>query len=135
MAAALTVKLQDGSGNAITSTGDALDVNIKSGGGSGGTAIADEGAFTEGTTSITPVGGVYKSSQTALTTGQAGAVALSALREWLGLTKIWDGTNTAAVKASSTAAVATDPAVVVAIFDDQHLVIGDRPGLDLRVNL
>ena len=35
-----------------------LKVNIKAGGGSGGTALADEAAFTEGTTSFTPVGGV-----------------------------------------------------------------------------
>jgi hypothetical protein len=35
-----------------------LKVNIKAGAGSGGTAQADESAFIEGTTNITPVGGV-----------------------------------------------------------------------------
>jgi len=92
-----------------------LLVNIKAGAGSGGTAIADEAAFTEGTTSFTPIGGVFKTSQTALTTGQAGAVALSAAREMNTLGKVWDGTNTAAVKAASTAPVAGDAALVVAI--------------------
>jgi hypothetical protein len=105
----------DGAGNLITSTGNAIDVNIKTGGGSGGTALADAAAFTEGTTSITPIGGVFKTSQTPLTTGQAGAVALTAAREMLTEGKIWDGINVAAVKPASTAPVATDPAVVVAI--------------------
>lgn len=35
-----------------------LPVNVVAGGGTGGTAIADESAFTEGTTNFTPVGGV-----------------------------------------------------------------------------
>lgn len=106
------------SGNASPLQVDAagnLLVNIKAGAGSGGTAIADEATFTEGTTSLTPIGGVFKTSQTALTNGQAGAVALTAAREMMGLHKTWDGTNTAAVKAASTAPVATDPALVVAI--------------------
>lgn len=63
----------------LDSAGNLL-VNIKAGAGSGGTALADEAAFTEGTTSITPVGGVFKTSHTPLTTGQAGALALSAAR-------------------------------------------------------
>lgn len=106
------------SGNAsplqLDNAGNLL-VNIRAGGGSGGTALADEAAFTEGTTSITPIGGVYKTSQTALTTGQAGAVALTSAREMLTEGKVWDGTNTAAVKAASTAPLATDPSLVVAI--------------------
>jgi hypothetical protein len=58
------VRLQDGLGNAITSTTSALDVNIKSGAGSGGTALADGATFTEGTTSLTPVGGVRDDTTT-----------------------------------------------------------------------
>jgi hypothetical protein len=56
-------------------------VNIAAGGGTGGTAIADESTFTEGTTNFTPVGGVYKSSQTPLTTGEAGAAGMTVNRE------------------------------------------------------
>lgn len=92
-----------------------LLVNVKAGGGTGGTSAVDEAAFTEGTSSYTPIGGTFKTSQTALTSGQGGAVALSAAREMNCLGKIWDGTNTAAVKAASTAPLTTDPALVVAI--------------------
>ncbi len=68
-----TLPLQlDSSGN--------LNVNIKAGAGSGGTAITDEGTFTEGTTSFTPIGGYYKTSPTALTTGEGGAVSLTSAR-------------------------------------------------------
>lgn len=106
------------SGNAsplqLDASGNLL-VNIKAGAGSGGTALADEATFTEGTTSFTPVGGVFKTSQTALTTGQGGAVALTAAREMLTESKIWDGTNVAAVKAASTAPVTTDTSLVVSI--------------------
>lgn len=54
-----------------------LLVNIKAGAGSGGTALADEAAFTQGTTSLTPIGGIYVTSVTNLTAGQAGAVRLT----------------------------------------------------------
>lgn len=109
------VEMLDGSGNALSSTTGSLNVNITGGGGTGGTAAADEATFTEGTTNYTPIGGVFKTSQTALTSGQGGAVALSASREMYGIHKVWDGTNTAAVKAASTAPVVGDPALVVAI--------------------
>lgn len=73
----------DGAGNLLTSTSAALDVNIKSGGGSGGTSSTFGSAF--------PTAGT----------------ALGAS----------DGTNMIGlrVKAASTAPVATDPALVVAI--------------------
>ncbi len=49
----------DGAGDSITDdANNAIRVNIVAGAGSGGTAIADEAAFTEGSTSFTPVGGV-----------------------------------------------------------------------------
>lgn len=51
------------------------------GGGTGGTAIADRAAFTYGTTQFTPIGGVFNSAITALTSGQAGAVALTTARK------------------------------------------------------
>jgi hypothetical protein len=68
----------DGSGNVIGATANALDVNIKSGAGSGGTALADEAAFTQGTTQITPIGGLFKAAYTALTTGMAGVLRITA---------------------------------------------------------
>ena len=55
-------QIVDGSGNVIGATSNALDVNIKSGAGSGGTALSDEAAFTQGTTQITPIGGLFKSA-------------------------------------------------------------------------
>jgi hypothetical protein len=58
-----------------------LIVNCGSGcGGSGGTSIADEATFTQGTTSITPIGGIYTTSITSLTSGQAGVALLTAKR-------------------------------------------------------
>lgn len=75
-----------------------LLVNIKAGAGSGGTALADEAAFTEGTTSITPIGGVFQTSHTSLTTGQAGVLALSAGRH--ALTDNFDGTGNALTSTS-----------------------------------
>ncbi len=50
-----------------------LKVNVKAGGGTGGTAIADESAFTEGTTNFTPVGGVLNDTITSDPTEDQGA--------------------------------------------------------------
>jgi hypothetical protein len=47
------------------------------GGGSGGTSATDESAFTQGTTTLTPIGGLFKTSYTALTSGQAGVAQLT----------------------------------------------------------
>jgi hypothetical protein len=49
----------------------------------GGTAAADEATFTQGTTNYTPMGGFYNTSITNLTSGQGGAVALTAGRAML----------------------------------------------------
>jgi len=59
-----------------------LKVNCVSGcgGGTGGTAIADEGTFTQGTTQFTPMGGYYNSSITNLSSGQGGAVQMTNTR-------------------------------------------------------
>lgn len=73
-------QIVDGSNNVVGSTGNAIDVNIKSGGGSGGTALADNATFTYSTTSETPVGCVYNSSITNITSGKSGAVACDATR-------------------------------------------------------
>ncbi len=50
-----------------------LLVNIKAGAGAGGTALADEATFTQGTTSYTPAGCIFNSSITNLSSGQGGA--------------------------------------------------------------
>lgn len=54
-----------------------LKVNIKAGAGSGGTALADNAAFTRGTTSVTPIAGVVETSAPTLTNGNAGALSLT----------------------------------------------------------
>lgn len=64
-----------------TDTGGNLRVTCANcSGGSGGTAQADAGSFTQGTSSFTPVGGEYNTSPTSLTSGQAGAVLMTATR-------------------------------------------------------
>lgn len=82
------VKIQDG-GNSITVDNSALtelaaainsdkvDVNIVSGGGTGGTAVADDADFTAGTTLATPVQGVYESTPTSVTDGDLGTVGIT----------------------------------------------------------
>lgn len=44
---------------------------------SGGSSLADEGTFTQGTTSMTVMGGTYNTSITNLTAGQAGAAQMT----------------------------------------------------------
>jgi hypothetical protein len=57
-----------------------LPVNIISGAGSGGTAQADEAVFTVGTTSLTPVGGLYLSVRDSVVSGRTGALAMTPTR-------------------------------------------------------
>jgi hypothetical protein len=59
----------------LVSDANGLWVNIKAGAGSGGTALADEAAFTQGTTSMTPIGCLFINSYTAITTGHAGVAS------------------------------------------------------------
>lgn len=63
----------------VDATGS-LKVAIISGAGSGGTSIADDAAFTVGTTSLTPVGGTYKSTLDSVDDGDAGAFAMTIKR-------------------------------------------------------
>jgi|GEM_PF-5668624 len=74
------VGLTDGTGTAITSTGAAIDVNIKSGAAAGGTSLTDKGAFTTGTTNDTPVAGLYQTTPDTITTGTAAAIGIDANR-------------------------------------------------------
>jgi hypothetical protein len=66
-----------------------LKVNLVAGGGSGGTALSDSSAFTTGSTSITPVGGVVGAS--ALTSGHTGAVAMDTGRNMFANVNEWAG--------------------------------------------
>lgn len=61
-------------------TAGSLRVAIVSGAGSGGTAIADDAAFTVASTSVTPAAGVYKSTRDAVDDGDAGAFAMTPKR-------------------------------------------------------
>lgn len=63
-----------------SSSANPLPVAIISGAGSGGTAMTDEGAFTQGTTSFTPAGCFYNASPTNLLSGQAGALLCTQTR-------------------------------------------------------
>jgi len=72
----IKVGLTDGTGNAITSTSSAIDVNIKSGGGSG-FSVVDEVAWTAGTSALVPTGGVFNDSAAALTSGQEGTIRVT----------------------------------------------------------
>lgn len=108
---AMSVALSDGSGNALASSSGALNVNITGGAGSGGTSLADESTFTEGTTGFTPVGGTYNSSSTNLTSGKSGAAGMTAFRALF--TTLFDNAqNQITIKAASTAAAQTDTGLV-----------------------
>lgn len=63
----------------VTDAGS-LKVAITEGAGSGGTSIADEAAFTQGSTSVTPIAGLYVSSEDALSTGQVAAIGIDVAR-------------------------------------------------------
>lgn len=64
---------------ALNASGQVL-VEIAAGAGSGGTAAADDADFTAGTTSGTPVMGVYESSPTSVTDGDLGTVGITSTR-------------------------------------------------------
>jgi hypothetical protein len=89
-----------------------VDVNIVSGAGSGGTALADDADFTAGTTNGTPAVGFYQSSVTACTDGDACVIGITAQRTvkttlfsaaGTELTTGTDYTHNAALTADSTA--------------------------------
>src|SRR5688572_26123939 len=57
-----------------------LRVSIVAGAGSGGTAVADDADFTDGTTSLTPIGGVYESTPSTVTDGDIGMAGITETR-------------------------------------------------------
>ena len=76
----VTSILDDDSDSIMDNANDALRVSIVAGGGTGGTASADDADFTATTTSGTPAMGVYESSPTSLTDGDMGIVGITAGR-------------------------------------------------------
>lgn len=64
----------------VPSASKPFPVEIVAGAGSGGTAAADDADFTAGTTSGTPVMGVYESTPTSVTDGDLGTVGITANR-------------------------------------------------------
>lgn len=109
MANLTTVGLTAGAGSSGTGTVSTLDNVI----GTAGTASAQV-LSVQGITSMTPV----KVDGSGVTQPVSGTVTINAIptgTNVIGSVKATDGTNTAAVKAASTAPVATDSALVVAI--------------------
>jgi hypothetical protein len=60
------------------SANSALRVNIVAGAAAGGTSIADRGVFTEATTNLTPAGGVYSETRSAMAEDRVGALRINA---------------------------------------------------------
>lgn len=58
----------------------ALDVFIRGGGGTGGTASTDNTAFTGGSTSVTPIGALFDTTPPAITDGNVGIPRMSSSR-------------------------------------------------------
>lgn len=74
-----TLETGDAGAIALNASGQVL-VEIAAGAGSGGTAAADDADFTAGTTSGTPVMGVYESTPTTVTDGDMGMVGITSGR-------------------------------------------------------
>jgi hypothetical protein len=67
--------------SAMDDTNDALRVNIVAGGGTGGTAMTDDAAFTPGSTSVTPIGAMLdNTSPDSVDEGDVGVLRMSANR-------------------------------------------------------
>lgn len=90
---------------------------------SGGSSLADEGAFTQGTTSLTVMGGIFSSSIANLTTGQGGAVQLTNDRQmYVNLGKV------GAVAVSTGAGATGTGSQRVGIAQDTTTIAGSAPG-------
>lgn len=96
-----------------------LPVNIVGGGGSGGTALADNAAFTAGTTTFTPSGGVYNDAVAAATSGNADTVRITSARAFhtnlrnASGTEIGTASNPVQVSLANTASNSTNVNVAV----------------------
>lgn len=108
----VAVSAVSGSVTVAQATGTNLHVVCDSGcASSGGTSQLDRATFTFGTTPETPVGGVYNSSITALTSGQTGALALTTAR------KVHTALFDAADNALTSLAAGAERAITVAVVD------------------
>ncbi len=61
------------------------------------------------------IGGEFNTTPTTITSGNASPLQLDNGGNLLAKSKVWDGTNTATIKAASTAPISSDTAIVVAI--------------------
>lgn len=90
--------------------------------------VVDNAAFTDGTTRVQPSGFIFdETAGTALTENDAAAARIDSKRAQIGV--IEDGTTRgvrSAVKAASTAAVAADPALVVAVSPNNSIAITQK---------
>jgi len=87
--------------------------------------LVDNAVFTDGTTRVQPIGFIFdETAGTALTENDAGAARIDTKRAQILVIEdaTTRGTRTA-VKAASTAAVATDPALVVAISPNNTVAV------------
>lgn len=79
----LPVQITDSS-NALVKAGDsvnnAIRVNIIAGAGSGGTALADQAAFSTAVTSLTPIGGYFTTTASVVPEAKAGVLRMSSVR-------------------------------------------------------
>jgi hypothetical protein len=108
--AASSVSIAQGGNTAqvVATSGGSLQVSCVSGcGGSGGTSIADDAAFTVGTTNLTPVGGTYKSVRDSVNDNDTGAFAMTITRALYATLEDASGVAAFGTAGSSSAAVLT----------------------------
>ena len=89
-----------------------LLVNIKAGAGSGGTALADQAAFTQTSTNLTPAGCAYIASYSSITTGHAGVLNCDASGRLNVVVANANANGSAASSASTPVVIATDQVAV-----------------------
>jgi len=120
----ISSQLYDSVGTGITSTGAALDINIKTGSIANTSFQATQAtAANLNATVVQPTAGnlnatVVQATAANLNATVIGTVSVNALptgTNTIGSVKVTDGTNTSAVKAASTAPAATDTALVVSV--------------------
>ena len=116
---------------------DSLKVSIVSGAGSGGTALADDGDFTAGTTNTTPASGFYQTSPTACTDGDVCAIGIDANRN----VKVTIEADNAGIGGGiqydvgdAASATATGTAALV-VRDDALSTLADADGDEVRLRV
>lgn len=107
-----------------------LRVNIVAGAAAGGTSLADASAFTRGTTSETPVGGIAETSAPSLTTGKAAALSLNLS----GGLRVDPSGVTSPVSLASLPALATGTNTIGALTAHQSTNVDQWAGTAVDVN-